>query len=312
MRMETIILVTQVKTCGYNLNNFLIKYMIIFKNIISKRFSCLFSILFLYNSAYCQIPVPKKIVSLAPAITEQLFLLGAGDDIVGVTTYCEFPEEAKQKEKVGTYLEPNLEKLLRLKPDLVLFAKEGHNKETVDRMEALGLKVAVLAQCNNYEEIFTQFIEIGKLTSRENKAKEIITKLRKRIKTVSNKTKNLKKPKVFFQLGSNPLMTAAKNTFNNEMISLAGGENIARNSNIRYPRYNPEAVIRQNPDVIIFVNMGDTTEAEIEKWKKYPELEAVKNNRIFMADTHKTCSPTPVNFVEALEAFCTFIHPELK
>jgi len=254
---------------------------------------------------------PGRIISLAPAITEELYLLGVQDNLLGVTTYCDYPEEAKKKEKIGTYLEPNIEKIVRLKPDIILASKEGQKKEIVLRMKSYGLKVYALEPCNNFKEISEQFLLLGKLLGKEKKAIDILSALNERTTRLTNKTKKSVKVKVFWQLGAEPLMTISKNTFIDEMITLAGGQNIAHEGPLRYPRFNKEEVLRQNPDVIILVAMGAVTETEKKQWQKYSDLKAVKNSRIFVIDTRITCNPTPVNFVEAIEIVSKLLHPEL-
>ena len=253
----------------------------------------------------------NRIISLAPAVTEELYLLGAGNDIVGVTTYCDYPDSAKQKEKIGTYLEPNIEKIIRLKPDLILATKEGQKEDLVVRMKKYGLYVYTLDPCSNYREISAQFLQLGKLLGKEARAKKLLDSLNKRTAAVTRKTKKAPRTTVFWQIGTEPLMTIAKNTFPDEIITLAGGINIAHESPVRYPRYNREEVVRQNPDVFILTAMGESTDAEKKEWGKYTDLKAVKNTRIFILDARRTCNPTPVNFVEALEMTAKILHPEL-
>jgi len=274
------------------------------KQLILLIFLCLHANLFAEKTS-------RRIISLAPAVTEELYLLGLKENIVGVTTFCDYPEDAKKKEKIGTYLEPNIEKIVRLEPDIIIATKEGQKKEFVLRMKNYGLNVFTVDPSNNYKQISQQFALLGKLTGKEEKAVGILSSLNTKITGITRKTIKSKKVKVFWQLGSEPLMTVSQNTFIDEMIDLAGGINIAHKSPLRYPHFSREEVLRQDPDVIILVAMGTVTDTEKKRWQAYSELKAAKNDKIFVIDTRITCNPTPVNFVESLEIVSNMLHPEL-
>lgn len=244
---------------------------------------------------------PKRIISLAPSITEELFSLGVQDALIGVTTFCDHPIEATKKERIGTFLEPNTEKIVMLKPDIVFATKEGHSKDTVEKLRKYGLTVFVFEECSNFESISRQYLLLGDIVGKKDQARLTLESLKKRVDSIKNKTGSLNKKSIFWQVGVRPLVTIGKDTFVNEMIGLAGGMNIAGESKIRYPRYNREDVIRQNPDIIILVTMGDVTKEELKNWQDYSVLEAVKQKRIYIVEAHKFCSPTPQMFVEALE-----------
>ncbi len=251
---------------------------------------------------------PKRIVSLAPSITEELFSLGVQDALIGVTTFCDHPIEAIKKEKIGTFLEPNIEKIVMLRPDIVFATKEGHSKDTVEKLKEYDLRVFVFEECRDFENISRQYLLLGSIVGKKEDALATLESLKKRADSIKNKVRNLKKKRIFWQVGVRPLVTVGKDTFVNEMIGLAGGINIARDSKIRYPRYNREDVIRQNPDIIILVTMGDVTKEELRNWQDYSVLEAVRQERIYIVEAHKFCSPTPQMFVEALEELNSLIN----
>ena len=250
---------------------------------------------------------PQRIISLGPSITEELYLLGAQDRLVGCTLYCKRPKKAETKEKVATVIEVNLEKVIMLKPDLVL-ATSLADLKTVKKLRDLGIKVVVFPQAKNFTEVCKQFLELGRIIGRRKKAEEIVRRAKMRVNIIKKEVKNLPKQKVFVQIGAKPLFTATRDSFINDFIELAGGINIAQNS--KSGLYSREKVLKDNPEVIIIVTMGIVGEGEREIWKKYKTLKAVKNNRIHIIDSYKLCSPTPVSFVEALEKITNILHPK--
>ncbi len=252
---------------------------------------------------------PQRIISLGPSITESLCLLGLKDRLVGITNYCERPPEIKKKEKVGGVVDISVEKILSLKPDLV-FATSLTDPKKVEKLRKLGINVVSFSSPKNFEEICEQFLELGRITGRYNLATEFIKTVRERVSYLRKEFEGLRRPSVFIQVGAKPLFTVAGDSFINDFINFAGGENIARD--LRSGFFSREEVLRSNPDVIIIVTMGISGEQEKENWQRYSNLKAVKNNRIFIMDSYKLCSPTPVSFVETLEEVITILHPERK
>ena len=266
--------------------------------------------LYLYILAltgYAEIVYPQRIISLVPSITEEIYLLNAEDSLIGNTVYCIRPEGAKKKEKVGTIIDINLEKIVQLEPDLVLASSltaPGAKK----KLKGLGIKVVTFRQPKNFSELSRQFLALARLTGRQKEAEEIIGMVRRKANLLKEKVSGLRKPKVFIQIGANPLFTANKDFFLNDLIELAGGINVARDVVIGF--YSREEVLKRNPDVIIITAMG-IGEREKKNWQKYNTLNAVRNNRIYLVDSCKFCSPTPVSFVEMLEKVVEILHPEI-
>lgn len=252
---------------------------------------------------------PRRIVSLGPAITEELYILGAEDRLVGCTVYCQKPPEAKKKEKVGTTIEVNLEKIVALRPDLVL-ATSLTDPRAKEKLKNLGIRIITFSAAKNFSEICGQFLELGKIVGKEEQAAEIVTLARSRVDSIREKIRGLKSPKVFIQVGAKPLVAATGDSFINDFIEFAGGINIAREAGAGL--YSREEVIRRNPDVIIIVTMGIEGEEEKEAWAKYGSLNAVKNGRIYIIDSYRLCSPTPVSFAESLEEIARILHPQIQ
>ena len=263
--------------------------------------------LLLQGSGFAKEDYPQRIISLGPAITEELYLLGADDQLVGCTVYCQRPEEAKKKEKIGTVIEVNLEKIIALQPDVVLAASLTSPKAK-EKLKNLGIKVIEFPDARNFSEICSSFLELGRIVGREKEAEEIIKIARNKVSALTAKLHGLPKPRVFIQVGAKPLVTVTEDSFVNDFIEFSGGINIAKG--IMYPRYSREKVLESNPEVIFIVTMGINGEKEKEIWQGYGALRAARDNRIYILDSYWLCSPTPVSFVEALETIAGLLHPE--
>lgn len=278
-------------------------------------FGKLLSILFVffvflspYTALYAR-NIPQRVVSLSPAITEEIYLLGEQDKLIGCTTYCRRPKEVRQKTKIATITEVNIERIILLKPDLI-FVTPLTNMQAVTRLKQLGIKVMMCPQAATFEEICDQFFMLGDLFNKKTKADRIIRKAQHKILSIQNKLVNFKKIKVFIQIGTNPLFTVPKESFINDYIKRAGGINIAADA----PRgiYSREKVFVLNPDVIFITAMGIMADQEKKIWEKYETLTAVKNNRIYILDEYDMCSPTPLTFVRGLEKMVLLLYPQLS
>ena len=253
---------------------------------------------------------PKKIVSLAPNITETLFALGLESEIAGVTIFCNYPEEAKKKPKVGGLINLSLEKIVSLEPDLIIATADGNRKETVDQLENIGLSVYVINP-GNVMEILDMISHIGMITGREREAERLTRNLKGRIENVLRHKEGLSRPRVFMQVGMDAMISAGRNTFLHEIITMAGGNNIAGDSAIRYPRFGIEEIIIKKPDFIIVSSMkkGDSLARAREMWKRWDAISAVKNNKIYIIDSDVITRPSP-RIISGLEELFTIIHPE--
>lgn len=277
----------------------------------SLKILILCSIMFLYTgfTTYAKDIFPERIISLSSAITEQLYLLGLGDKIIGNTIYCQRPESARHKKKVGTIIEVDIEKIVGLKPDLVL-ATPLTNPKAKEKLKNLGIEVITFPVANSFKEICEQFLELGKLTGREKEAQNILKKINEQIISIKQRVKRLSQPRVIVQLGAKPLHVVTRDSFINDFIEFAGGINIGPNG--KSGLYSREKVLKDNPDVIIITTMGIAGDEEKKNWKRYKTISAVKNNRIYIVDSYKLCSPTPVSFVSTLEEIMKILHPDLK
>ena len=259
------------------------------------------------GNAFAAADYPQRIISLGPGITEELYLLGVGDRIVGVTTYCQRPEEAKKKDKVGTILEVNLEEIVIRKPDLVL-ATNLTDPRAVGKMKGLGLRVHQFPLARNISELNQQFLELGRLVGKTELAEEIVSRAQAEVNRISSGLKDLPRPRVFVQVGAKPLFAVNRDYFLNDFIRLAGGINTSEEAGAG-GLYSREKVIKDDPDVIIIAAMGLPTEEEKRTWEGFKNMRAVKNRRIYIVDPDKYCNPTPLSFGEALKEMVGILHP---
>jgi iron complex transport system substrate-binding protein len=195
-------------------------------------------------------------------------------------------------------MDVNLEKTLMLKPDLVI-ASSLIKPETIDNLKKLGIKVVSQPYPKSFEEICSYFIQIGQIVGQEAKAKTIVSQQKDRLAQLKTKIQAGKNPKILIQIGAKPLFCAVPETFMDDFITFAGGSNIA--SGFKIGSITREFILKQNPDVIFIVTMGIVAEEEKETWESYSSLSASKSKNIFILDADKTCSPTPILFLDALE-----------
>jgi len=247
---------------------------------------------------------PTRIVSLSPSITEEIHLLGVQDELVGCTVYCRVPQSEHVK-RVGTVMGANLEGIVRLKPDLVL-ATTLMNQGMLDKLAGLGIGVKVFRQPRSFKEICDQFLELSKMMGMESKARGILKKVVSRVEEIRKESERLEKVRVFVEIGAKPLFTVTRDSFINDLVAFAGGENIAGDA--AYGIYSREEVMRQDPDAIVIVTMGITAE-ERRAWQRFKCMKAVRSGRIYVIDSYKLCSPTPITFVKALEEMVRILHP---
>jgi iron complex transport system substrate-binding protein len=257
---------------------------------------------------------PQRIISLAPSNTEILFALGLGDRIAGVTDYCDYPPEAKTKPSIGAYDNPNIEEIIAKEPDLVL-ATDAQPESIYQQMESHGLTVVALVP-HNMDEVLSSITLVGKITGQDEAAATLVTDMQKRINAVTEKTSKLtaaQKPRVFYIIWHDPIWTTGAGTFEDSLIEMAGGTNIAHELK-GYVGMSLEALINDNPQIMIAgVGMGTGEDLPLQFIKTEPRLEdtdARKNNKISSLDMNIVSRPGP-RIVDALEEFFRLIHPEL-
>ncbi|MGB2690203.1 MAG: cobalamin-binding protein [Desulfobacterales bacterium] len=254
---------------------------------------------------------PQRVVSLAPSITEIVFALDQGHRLQGVTTYSDFPPEAVKLPKVGSYVHLDLEKIVALKPDLCIAIKDGNPRVIAQRLESLKIPVYAVDP-NNLETIMKTVLEIGTLLNAKGRANQLVQNMDLRIQKVKSLVaKTTHRPRVFLQIGVSPIVSAGTHTFIHELIVIAGGTNLSAGP-IPYPRFSREKVLALSPEIIIITSMARSAVFEKVKaeWEKWPNMPAVRNQRIYVEDSNFFDRPTP-RLVDGLELLIRLIHPEL-
>ena len=263
---------------------------------------------------------PKRVVSLAPSNTEILFAVGAGDEVVGVTDYCNYPHnfsawiEAGNLTSVGDYWTPNIEAIVALEPDLIFAAFD--QDEVVDNLRGMGYKVLVLAP-DSIEEVLKDVVLVGRATDRDIEAAILVNDLRRRIDTVVSKVSGAARPKVYYEVWYDPLWSVGSESWEHELIEKAGGINIFVDQNLNYFETSSEAVIERNPDILIFPfghEAGRPFWGSFDQVRARPgwdAINAVQNDGLYIIDTDIINRPGP-RIVDALETLAQIIHPELS
>jgi len=252
--------------------------------------------------------IPQRIITLAPNLTEMIYDLGLENKLVGNTLYCDYPEAAKKIEKVGNLLTVNFEKIVTLKPDLVLITVEGNTKETYDKFRQLGIKIFV-SNPRNYEGIKKTYFDFGKIFQIEERANNKIAKWDSTVAKISSSAKNFPQKSAMFVIDLKPLMLAGKNTFLNEFLQMCGLKNIAEDSPVNYPMFSREEILKRDPDYIIYPTGGDDNISKIKN--AYPEwsrMNAIKNNNVIFVDRNLYSRPGP-RFTDAVNDLFTRLHP---
>jgi iron complex transport system substrate-binding protein len=249
-----------------------------------------------------------RIVSLAPSVTETLFALGAEKHLVGVTSFCDYPAAAKRLPQVGTFMNPSIESLLALKPDLVVAVPERADQERFDRLTALGLKVA-LARAATINDIFSSVRNLARLVGKEKQGESLVAKIQHQFEAVSAKLTRSPRPRVLIAVGSRPLIAVGSGTYIAELIALAGAANIAATTARAWPSLSPEFVIAAAPEIIIEAGMGSEQGQKGQSWSDLPSIPAVETRRVYRLRSDKLLRPGP-RIGEALEELARLIHPE--
>jgi ABC-type Fe3+-hydroxamate transport system substrate-binding protein len=253
--------------------------------------------------------IPQRIISLSPAITEELYLLGAEDRLVANTFYCNRPEAAKKKLKIGNLMNFNLENVLELKPDLILCTSLA-NRKKINKLRQLNINVIETQPPKSFQQICDNFLKVGKAIGREEKAKQIAADIRLQAENIQKITENLPKKNVFIQIGAKPLKAVNRDYHLNDFIKYSGGINIYENSTLN--TFSRESVLLADPDIIIIASMGFASDEEKKTWKKYKNMKAVKNNNIFIVDSNIFCNFALSSFIEALNISVSLLHPEVN
>lgn len=251
---------------------------------------------------------PKRIVSLAPSITELIYALGKGDALVGRTDYCDYPEEVKQVPSIGSLIEPSVEKIVELDADVVI-ATANFKVDIHEKLENLGIEVVILYDAVDLEGAFESIATLGEVLNAKEEANNLITEMKAKIAEVQEKVKDAQKPKVYYvvDFGKNGDFTATGDTFLGQMLELAGGDNIAKDATGW--QYSLEKIIENDPD-IIFISQYFGLKEQFVETSGYKELSAVKNGKVIEIDDNLIVRQGP-RIVEGIESLAKAMHPDL-
>ena len=250
---------------------------------------------------------PQRIISLAPSHTETLYALGLGERVVGVTAYCNYPPEAADKQTVGEFSTIDLELAVGLEPDLVL-ATSMHMAEIVPALQDRDVTVFV-ADPQSVSGVMDTILSIGEITGQKEEADVLVAQMQGRIDAVQDMIEDAPPPQVFWELGPE-LFTSGPGSFVNDLIILAGGENVASDADTPWPQLSVEAIILKDPDVIVLAdhNYGQTVEMVKER-PGWEDINAVREGRIIeLTDDDIVSRPGP-RIVEGLEFLAQALHP---
>jgi ABC-type Fe3+-hydroxamate transport system substrate-binding protein len=264
---------------------------------------------------------PQRIVSTAPSITELLYALGVGDRVVGVDRFSRYPAEALGKPKIGDYVNPNLEAIAALRPDLVIIPTNPIR--LAERLGVLRLKVLEIDQ-DTIAKLYESFRIIGQATGTAAQAAQLTSTVQARLDAVRTRAAPLKRTRMMFVVGRTPnrldgLIVVGQASYLNEIITLAGGENVFRDAVAPYPGVSLEEVLARNPDVIVDMGeMADTVGVTEERkrevtslWDRLSSVAAVKQHRVYAVASDIYVEPGP-RVVDAAKAFLEMLHPDTK
>jgi iron complex transport system substrate-binding protein len=250
---------------------------------------------------------PMRIISLAPNITETLYLLGARDRLIGVTTQCHWPEAAKQKPKIGDLLNPNYEVILAARPDLVIASTAGNDRGAILKLARLGLTVYV-ASPRTVEKIFQSVEEIGRITDCAAQGIQLVAEMKERLETVRLRIQGQSLIRAFFITWFDPLLAPGKTTFENDVLRLAGVVSITSDIDQYYPRYSLEQLLVKDPDVILTIEHAGDPLPDFKKTSGWSDLRAVKEGKVYFLNEYLQ-HPSPM-FVNGVEDLAKQLYPE--
>ena len=254
----------------------------------------------------------QRIISLAPSVTETVFALGLGDRLVGVSVYCDYPPEAQRIDRVGTFLTPNVEAIVAKRPDVIIAVPTPGNQGSVQALRRLGLNV-VLVDPNTVAEIKESLLTIGRALGHEGEAHALVARIDAHMAAVQARLDDAPTRKVLMVVGQTPLVAVGRGTFQDELIHMAHGDNLAASAGGSWPRLSIEFAIAAAPEVIIDTSMGNEEQVgaapAMDFWKAFPTIPAVRDKHVYGYKAYHVLRPGP-RIAEAFEALARFIHPE--
>ncbi len=251
---------------------------------------------------------PQRIISLAPSVTETVFALGFGNRLVGVTTYCDYPADAQKLPKIGGFMSPSLEVIVARRPDLVIGVSSATDPVKAREMQRLGLKVTLISLAT-VGDILNSIKSIARLLGNPQAGEQLVGKITRQFDAVKQRVAPAPRRLTLLAVGLRPLVAVGGKNFIDELITLAGGENIAGNAARPWLNLPGEYVVAKAPQVIIEAGMGSNRSESVKHWADLKSIPAVKERRVYAYPSDKILRPGP-RIGEGLEEIARLVHPE--
>ena len=249
---------------------------------------------------------PHRVICLMPTVTDTVFALGAGDDVVGISDYTKYPAAALTKPSVGDLIKPSIETILSLHPDLVIGTQPKGPMEVTDQLERAGIPIFLVSP-HGIAGIFHSIESVGMALNRTPQADALIHNLQQRVDAVRTRTKSLPAPRIFMPIWYDPITTIGKNAFITEVIEAAGGRSVTDDLSTEWPQISMEVVLERAPDALLLVRGGKTTLKVLQDRPGWSSMTAIKAHRAYYVDDRiNFASPVAI---DALEDLAKQFHP---
>lgn len=249
-----------------------------------------------------------RIVSLAPSVTETLFALGAGPDVVGVSQYCDYPPQVRDLPRVGSFLSPNLEAIIALRPTLVVGLALSSDVRQIRALNSMGYPVLLVSD-DSLQQIETSIETVGARINRQPQAHRLVAEIQAQIAAVRNRLANVKPERALMLVGHQPMVAVGAGTYLDELMRIARADNIAADAGEQWPHLSMEYIIAMRPQVVLDGSMGTDPSSSSGFWEKYPAIPAVRDHRVFGYAQDPIVHPGP-RVGQSLEIIARMIHPE--
>jgi iron complex transport system substrate-binding protein len=250
---------------------------------------------------------PQKVISIAPNITEIIYAIDKSLKLIGRSEYCDYPEEVKKITSVGSLEDPSIEKIVELKPDLVMVSTH-FKKEVIGKLESMGVKVVALYGQESFEGVYSTIEKVGMVLNAKENANKLITDMKAKVQNVSDRIKDKPQPSVYYVVSYGKMgdYTAGKDTFIGQIIQMAGGKNTA--DDVKGWSYSLEKLVEKNPEILICSKYYNTKQG-IKSTNGYKDLAAVKSGNLFEIDNNLLDRQGP-RLADGLIELAKIIHPE--
>ncbi len=249
-----------------------------------------------------------RIVSLAPSVTETLFALGAGPDVVGVSQYCDYPPQVRDLPRVGSFLTPNLEAIIALRPTLVVGLELSSDVRQIRALNSMGYPVLLVTD-DSLKQIETSIETVGARINRQREAHRLVAQIQTQIAAVQQRLANVQPQRALMLVGHQPIVAVGAGTYLDELMRLARADNIAADVGEQWPHLSMEYIIAMRPEVVLDGSMGTDASSSSGFWGKYPTIPAVRDHRVFGYAQDPILHAGP-RVGQSLEIIARMIHPE--